>query len=216
MILLDKDLPTTPAELVNSPEEAQELIEQLEYELSMSKVNGVGLSSVQIGVMKACAIVRTTNFSINLINPRIIKADKLIQYTEGCLSFPDKWVKTVRYANVVIETADDYMWQAEQLNAKRSKRKPVDMPLFSSGRRVIECGESEEGDEEGRLVSIACQHETAHLLGLTFLQFAPKEVGRNDKCVCGSGRKNKVCCAVQFYNPNLDLLFKPNYVKGVL
>lgn len=216
MILLDKDLPTTPAELVNSPEEAQELIAQLEYELSQSKVNGIGLASPQIGVMKAAAIIRTTNFSVNLINPRIVKADNLIQYTEGCLSFPDKWVKTIRFGSVVIETADDYIWQAEQMNARRSKRKPIELLLFTSGRRVIELGESEQEDEEGRLVAVASQHELAHCCGLTFLQFAPKSVGRNDRCPCNSGRKNKVCCSYSFYNSNLDLLFKPNYTKGVL
>lgn len=217
MILLDKDLPTEPAERVLFGE-AEELIKKLEYELAHSSIPGVGLSCPQIGINKAAAIIRIkTNDplipvkSINLVNPVLIEASNLILFTEGCLSFPNKSVKTIRYSDIVIETLDDYDYYAEQMTAKRSNRSVQDMALFNDKRIRINVGMVDTDDEFGKLLSVAVQHETSHLIALNFFDFAPKEVGRNDKCVCNSGKKSKKCCDVKFFNTNLLKLFKPNY-----
>src|SRR5260221_12257568 len=87
-----------------------ELIQQLELELAASKVLGIGLAANQIGINKAVAIVRipssqyNNEIKIDLINPILISGSDLCIAEEGCLSIPNKIIKTIRYENIVIET----------------------------------------------------------------------------------------------------------------
>jgi len=210
MILLGEEISKEPIQKVDV-EEAEVIVKKLEYELNNSPIPGVGLAANQIGVNKAVAIVRVKDTHINLINPVLIKGEQPITYMEGCLSFPNQSVKTVRYNEITIETQDDYEYYAEQLNAKRYGKKPKEIPMFSANRRHISMGQVEDGEQESLLVSVCCQHETAHLLSLTMFDFMPKKVERNEKCPCGSGKKSKKCCSYDFWNSNLNKLFKPNY-----
>lgn len=229
MILVDKQLSTKPAQFVTI-EEADEIISALEWELRHSATPGIGLAAPQIGINKAVAIIRVPNkvgsitidptepvINVNLVNPILIDGQDLIQYQEGCLSFPDRYGKTVRYDQIIIETQDDYKYQSEQMNAKRYNREPEQLSLFSAARRQIHCGQKAKEPEirqVEQLVSVCVQHEFSHLLGLTMFDFKPQEVGRNDACPCGSGRKNKKCHSHEYYNEHLIKLFKPNYIGG--
>lgn len=226
MILLDNQLSTEVSQ-VATKDEAVEIISKLEWELRHSALPGIGLAAPQIGINKAVAIIRVPNkvghivldptnpvCSINLVNPILLEGKDLIQYNEGCLSFPGQQGKTVRFDQIVIETQDDSEFQAEQANAKRYNRKPLEVPLFSSGRRRIQLGQMSRESEVRQLeqlVAVCTQHEFSHLLGLTMFDFKPQEIGRNDSCPCGSGKKNKKCHNHTHYNKNLEKLFKPNY-----
>lgn len=89
------------------PEEIGPLIDQLERELSHSAKMGrpgIGLAAPQIGISKKIAIVRVgPNYNLNLVNCTIDKAfDKAIFNEEGCLSFPGRYEKTMRYQEVHI------------------------------------------------------------------------------------------------------------------
>jgi len=225
MILLDKQLSTDVAEYATN-NEAVEIISALEWELRHSPRPGIGLAAPQIGINKAVAIIRINNpfdptdpvTHINLVNPKLIEARDLVVYQEGCLSFPGQVAKTVRYDEIVIETADDYEYYAEQINAKRySNKVAVQLPLLNEGRRLIKCGQASremEARQIEQLICICVQHEFSHLLGLTMFDFKPQEVGRNDICPCGSGKKNKKCHNHSYFNKNLERLFNPKY-KGV-
>lgn len=229
MILLDKQLSTEVAESATK-EEATEIIAQLEWELLHSTIPGIGLAAPQIGINKAVAIVRIPNkvghviidhtepiIAINLVNPILIEATDLVQYNEGCLSFPGQSGKTIRYDEIVVETADDYHYRSEQINARRYSREPEELPLFGDGRRSIQFGQASRELEIRQLEQLVCvcvQHEFSHLLGSTMFDFKPQEVGRNDSCPCGSGKKNKKCHNHSYYNKNLEKLFNPKY-KGV-
>ena len=229
MILLGDELSREPAEKVNSIEEAKTLIRQLEYELCHSKTSGIGLACNQIGINKAVAIIRIPNvdrnfdaidpaepiISVNLVNPVLIQGNGYVLYEEGCLSFPGTYAKTVRFEQVVVESLDDYEHYASQLNTSRYRLKANDTPLFSDARRKIVFGRLDDRnpdvDQLSLLTSVCVQHEFSHLLGLTFYDFKPQEVGRNDKCPCGSGKKNKKCCSITYYNSNLARLSRPEY-----
>lgn len=92
------------------PHEVEELKKLLEDELLRAK-NGIGLACPQLGIAKKMAIVRiprshTSPLSIDLVNPKIIhQYDPFIFPTEGCLSFPDMWVKSRRFKEIEVETA---------------------------------------------------------------------------------------------------------------
>ena len=72
---------------------------------TMYKYNGVGLSAVQVGVLKRVVVIDIDdgNGVIILINPKIIKTKG---EQEGCLSFPNQYAKMIRPKEVVVEALD--------------------------------------------------------------------------------------------------------------
>jgi peptide deformylase len=195
MILTGKQLSTEPAELVKTPEEAEEIIKRLEWELSNSPISGIGLSGPQVDINKAAAIVRMGRYSVNLVNPVLVEANGLVIFEEGCLSFPGEQATTIRFEEIVVEMIDDYG------------------PSLSSGVRRVAFGGSVDGNlnKVAELLCVCVQHEISHLYSMTMHDFKPEEIGRNDQCPCRSGKKNKKCCGHKLYNRNLDKLFINSY-----
>lgn len=89
------------------PEEVEELRVKLEKGLAWSEKQGrpgVGLACPQIGIAKTMAIVRIDNIKIDLVNVTITKMYDEFEFDgEGCLSFPDRWERTLRYKEVLVE-----------------------------------------------------------------------------------------------------------------
>ena len=93
--------------------EVEEIDEKLQVLIddmidTMHKYNGVGLAAVQIGVLKRVVVIDLydDNGPIVLINPIIIKTKGEQEVDEGCLSFPNKFAKVKRPAEVVAEYTD--------------------------------------------------------------------------------------------------------------
>lgn len=110
MIVTDEALLRVPCVDV-LPEEVGQLRELLEKELAISARNGqpgIGLSAPQIGIAKKMAIVRIPGrngnvYSVDLVNCRIASGyDKAFFDGEGCLSFPGRQEKTMRYQEVYV------------------------------------------------------------------------------------------------------------------
>ena len=76
---------------------------------TMHKYNGVGLAAVQVGVLKRVIVIDTyeKGEQFVLINPEIIKQKGEQEVEEGCLSFPNKFGKIVRPAEVVVLALDE-------------------------------------------------------------------------------------------------------------
>ena len=93
----EEDIPT---------EKIQTLIDDMIE--TMHKYNGVGLAGVQVGVLKRIVVIDLYDDKgpIVLINPRILKTKGEQEVEEGCLSFPNKFAKIVRPAEVVVEYLD--------------------------------------------------------------------------------------------------------------
>ncbi len=75
---------------------------------TMHKFNGVGLAAVQVGILKRVIVIDLydENGPIALINPRILKTKGEQEVEEGCLSFPNRFGKMIRPAEVVVEYLD--------------------------------------------------------------------------------------------------------------
>ena len=72
--------------------------------------NGVGLSAVQIGVLKRLVVIDTEYDGrppIKLVNPVIVKQKGEQECDEGCLSFPNQFAKVVRPMEVTVEALDE-------------------------------------------------------------------------------------------------------------
>ena len=76
---------------------------------TMHAFNGVGLSAVQVGILKRLVVIDLydDNGPMKLINPVIIKAKGEQKVEEGCLSFPNQYAKIIRPEEVEAEALDE-------------------------------------------------------------------------------------------------------------
>ncbi|HJZ22903.1 MAG TPA: peptide deformylase, partial [Candidatus Babeliales bacterium] len=108
MIITDEKILRTPCSPVLE-KDIGELKSLLDNELQRSAIlgsPGIGLSLPQIGIFQTMAIVRVDNdHYVDLVNCKITAGfDKEIFDQEGCLSFPDRFEKTLRYQEILIES----------------------------------------------------------------------------------------------------------------
>jgi len=68
--------------------------------------DGIGLAANQVGIDASVAVVNVREPLI-LINPVIKEQWEEIDYYEGCLSYPERGVKTKRYRNVIVQTEQE-------------------------------------------------------------------------------------------------------------
>ncbi|MFH1687406.1 MAG: peptide deformylase [bacterium] len=90
-------------EIIN--QEIKDLVSDLAD--TLKKAKGLGLSAVQIGVLKRVFIVDLSALDITetvrvFINPEIIAAKGEIEIEEGCLSFPGIYQKLIRPQEVTV------------------------------------------------------------------------------------------------------------------
>lgn len=106
MIITDEALLRVKCEPVLS-DEVNDLRLKLEIALDWSENQGrkgVGLACPQIGIAKRMAIVRIDDTKIDLVNANVKKGYRQFEFEgEGCLSFPDLVVNSLRYMEVLIE-----------------------------------------------------------------------------------------------------------------
>ena len=175
MIIKDKNKLTTPCDVV-SLKEGEDIAANLLQELRQSE-SGIGLAANQIGINKRVCVVNVKE-PLVLINPKIVEHSKeQFIFPEGCLSFPDKKVRTIRYKDIVVE-ADNH------------------------DSRLSFSADSKEINDAFECVCV--QHEIDHLDGITMFdrEFkqepiikgvnAPQKIGRNEKVTITKGTESKV------------------------
>lgn len=76
---------------------------------TMHQYNGVGLSAVQVGILKRLVVIDLYDDKgpIKLVNPVIVKTKGEQEVEEGCLSFPNQYAKIIRPLEVVAEALDE-------------------------------------------------------------------------------------------------------------
>ena len=159
-----------------SIKEGEEIGVRLLHELRKSE-NGIGLAANQIGIQKKVCVVNVKE-PLVLINPKIVeKSKEQFVFPEGCLSFPDSKIRTMRHQDIVVE--------ADNHEGKLS---------FSANSKDI----------NDAFECVCVQHEIDHLDGITMFdrEFkqeplvrgvnAPKKIGRNEKVTITKGTESKV------------------------
>ena len=172
-----------------SVDEGLKIAEELLNILSERK-DGIGLAANQIGYDASVAVVNVKEPLI-LINPVIKEQWDEVPYYEGCLSYPNRGIKTKRYRNVIVHT------EQEEGDLYFSG---VETP--GEGKGSWESPTKNKDNELQLLESICVQHEIDHLYGRTMIDRedksepiqVKKKISRNDPCYCGSGKKYKKCC----------------------
>ena len=173
MIIKDKNKLKIKCEEVTDFEEAEKIAAELLDNLSSSKT-GIGLAANQIGYNKRVCVVNVKE-PLVLINPKIIdKSSETFIFPEGCLSFPNKKVKTKRYVSVSVECDN------------------LESSLFFT---------ADSANIEDALECACIQHEIDHLDGITMfdrqvkgitIKRESKKIGRNDKVTITKGTESKV------------------------
>ena len=175
MIIKDKRELQKPCDIV-SIKEGEEIGVRLLHELRESE-NGIGLAANQIGIQKRVCVINVKE-PLVLINPKIVeKSKEQFVFPEGCLSFPNDKIKTLRHQDIVVE-ADNHEGQLS----------------FSANSKDI----------NDAFECVCVQHEIDHLDGITMFdrEFksepiingvnAPKKIGRNEKVTITKGTESKV------------------------
>jgi len=169
MIVTEIDKLNKKCKPCKSVKEGEEIGVKLLDELKESK-SGIGLAANQIGINKRVCVVNVKK-PLLLINPEIIEhSTDAFAFVEGCLSFPKKAVRTLRFKTIKVKSDN---WK---------KPKTFKVP--------------ENKDKDDYLLGayqVACiQHEIDHLDGITMFDREFKQepwkrkankIGRNDKVV---------------------------------
>ncbi len=69
--------------------------------------NGAGLAASQVGILKRLVVIDMGDGLIKLVNPKIIGTSGVQECIEGCLSFPDRWGKTIRPQKVTVQALNE-------------------------------------------------------------------------------------------------------------
>ena len=159
-----------------SVKEGEEIGVRLLHELREAE-NGIGLAANQIGIQKRVCVVNVKE-PLVLINPKIVeKSKEQFVFPEGCLSFPDSKIKTIRHQDIVVE-ADNHQGRLS----------------FSANSKDI----------NDAFECVCVQHEIDHLDGITMFERefkseplvrgknAPVKIGRNEKVTITKGTESKV------------------------
>ena len=103
----DEILRKTSREVETVDDRIKELLDDMVE--TMHKYNGVGLAGPQVGVLKRVIVIDLYDGEepLKLVNPKIIKNKGEQEVEEGCLSFPNKYAKMIRPAEVVAEALDE-------------------------------------------------------------------------------------------------------------
>lgn len=170
MILTDEKSLRIKCEDV-SPEEVDRLRCLLEKELiESSKQNkpGIGLAASQIGIPKKIAIIRYKNYSLNLVNAKIVNKFDKIKVKEGCLSFPGEIIETNRYNEIHV------------LNDVE--------PKSFIARGFLSVVIQHENDHNNGILMLDRKIKNIDI------STTNNKIRPNDICPCGSHKKYKKCC----------------------
>lgn len=102
----DKKILTAISEKVDDVNNVQDIIQDMIDTLNNTKT-GVGLSAVQIGVLKQICIVKYNGKIYTMINPKINKTRGEVTFREGCLSVPGVYTDIKRAQKVWVEYIDE-------------------------------------------------------------------------------------------------------------
>ena len=139
-----------------SVDEGLKIAEEL-FRILNERKDGIGLAANQVGYDASVAVVNIKEPLI-LINPVIKEQWDEIDYYEGCLSYPERGVKTKRYRNVIVQTEQE---ESGWYFSGNETTQEVKGTWEQKGK---------DEDQEQRLLEAICvQHEIDHLNGLTIM-----------------------------------------------
>ena len=116
--------PATPW-LFENEEDFKEAVHTEQEMISLMKLsNGIGLAAQQVGLLKRLFVMRTQDGrEFGVFNPIVLEVNNEKELgEEGCLSFPDLWLKVERSKSLIAKyldnTGQERIIQLEGLDAR--------------------------------------------------------------------------------------------------
>ena len=69
--------------------------------------NGAAIAAPQVGILKRLIVIDMGTGIYKLVNPKIISTSGTQKCVEGCLSFPNRFGKTIRPSKVTIKALNE-------------------------------------------------------------------------------------------------------------
>lgn len=69
--------------------------------------NGAALAANQVGILKRLVVIDYCEYFLKLVNPQIVGYSGVQECIEGCLSFPNRFVKTIRPQKVTVQALNE-------------------------------------------------------------------------------------------------------------
>ncbi len=69
--------------------------------------NAAGLAACQVGILKRLVVIDMGDGLIKLVNPKIIHISGEQQCIEGCVSFPNRFGRTIRPREVIVQALNE-------------------------------------------------------------------------------------------------------------
>lgn len=88
----------------NFDERLHELLDDMKE--TLYEKNGVGLAAPQVGILRRVVVIDVGEGLVELVNPKIVEMNGLLQGAEGCLSVPDRYGVVERAMNITIKAQD--------------------------------------------------------------------------------------------------------------
>lgn len=181
LVVNDEKLLRVKSEPVGPNEDVNQLVAQMINELELynrtSGKRGYGLSAIQLGIPKRVIVMH-------------------FQPSAGGLHAPDGWylpllnpAKIDEYDSFTYPGEGCMSFPGQSYATKRFEHVHVKDDLRAPGRVF------------GGALAVALQHELDHLDGVLFMdrKVVSIDVGRNDPCPCGSGKKYKKCTCAKYH-----------------
>jgi peptide deformylase len=165
-IITENDLLRQKSGHCFSTEIAEQLINALRKKTeSFPEGRCLGLAAVQLGVPLRVGYLNIKGEEIILVNPEFVGQHGERIAPEGCMSFPGKFIETVRFSRVLIK--DDSTEEVREFSGLKAQAVQHEI-AHMNGELFYDYEKKAEKKAE--------------------------KVGRNSPCNCGSGKKYKKCC----------------------
>lgn len=69
--------------------------------------NGAAIAANQVGILRRLVVIDYCDTVLKLVNPVIIESSRTQECIEGCLSFPNIYMKTIRPQKVTVQALDE-------------------------------------------------------------------------------------------------------------
>lgn len=69
--------------------------------------NGAALAANQVGICKRLVVIDYCDYYLKLVNPKLVGCSGALECIEGCLSYPNRFVKTIRPQKVTIQALNE-------------------------------------------------------------------------------------------------------------
>ena len=111
--------------------------------------NGAAIAANQVGILKRLVVIDMGTGLMKLVNPVIVEQTGEQDCIEGCLSFPEKYGRTIRPQTVIVKALDE--------NGEEVSREVINNSTYQTSDVTVKVGTKSDNAEATKLVEEAIE-----------------------------------------------------------